>query len=93
MGPVLDLQGVRFGFALLGLVLGAHLWTALFWHFPGTGSIFGERHWDGQLGRCWFALQVLIIYCMFSVCICQGLNLLECDSLTLYFILTCDYKS
>ena len=47
MGPVLDLQGVGFGFALLGLVLGAHLRTALSWHFPGTGSIFGERHGMG----------------------------------------------
>jgi hypothetical protein len=56
MGPVLDLQGVGFGFALLGLVLGANLWTALSWHFPGTGSIFGERHWDGHLGRCRIAL-------------------------------------
>ena len=56
MGPVLDLQGVGFGFALLGLVLGANPWTALSWHFPGTGSIFGERHWDGHLGRCWIAL-------------------------------------
>jgi hypothetical protein len=50
MGPVLDLQGVGFGIALLELVLSAYLWIALFWHFSGTGSIFGERHWDGHLG-------------------------------------------
>jgi hypothetical protein len=49
MGPVLDLQGVAFEIALLGLCWVLTYGLHGFGIFQVLAAFFGERHWYGHL--------------------------------------------